>query len=146
MRNTGQRYVRSFSPSLSLPVSPFVPFSWYIGRPPKYNAVLGFGALTPTSPPSSHPDSPESEKTETTFTFPAPVQPVSLPSPTSTDVSNLGNCALFLRAHMGKPLSCVVSLPTCSFLPTPGTAVFPAGHGACHIRQLSSGVSGFPCP
>ncbi|XP_013369488.1 PREDICTED: PHD finger protein 21A isoform X5 [Chinchilla lanigera] len=55
------------------------------GRPPKYNAVLGFGALTPTSPPSSHPDSPESEKTETTFTFPPPVQPVSLPSPTSTD-------------------------------------------------------------
>ncbi|KAK2490284.1 hypothetical protein MC885_009895 [Smutsia gigantea] len=54
-------------------------------RPPKYNAVLGFGALTPTSPPSSHPDSPENEKTETTFTFPAPVQPVSLPSPTSTD-------------------------------------------------------------
>ncbi|KAM5226125.1 PHD finger protein 21A isoform 17-T36 [Hipposideros larvatus] len=56
------------------------------GRPPKYNAVLGFGALTPTSPPSSHPDSPENEKTETTFTFPAPVQPVSLPSPTSTDM------------------------------------------------------------
>ncbi|XP_069888581.1 PHD finger protein 21A isoform X1 [Dipodomys merriami] len=55
------------------------------GRPPKYNAVLGFGALTPTSPPSSHPDSPENEKTEATFTFPAPVQPVSLPSPTSTD-------------------------------------------------------------
>ncbi|XP_036181981.1 PHD finger protein 21A isoform X9 [Myotis myotis] len=55
------------------------------GRPPKYNAVMGFGALTPTSPPSSHPDSPENEKTETTFTFPAPVQPVSLPSPTSTD-------------------------------------------------------------
>ncbi|XP_011355201.1 PHD finger protein 21A isoform X9 [Pteropus medius] len=55
------------------------------GRPPKYNAVLGFGALTPTSPPSSHPESPENEKTETTFTFPAPVQPVSLPSPTSTD-------------------------------------------------------------
>uniref|UniRef100_A0A8I5NRH5 PHD finger protein 21A n=1 Tax=Papio anubis TaxID=9555 RepID=A0A8I5NRH5_PAPAN len=56
------------------------------GRPPKYNAVLGFGALTPTSPQSSHPDSPENEKTETTFTFPAPVQPVSLPSPTSTDM------------------------------------------------------------
>ncbi|KAM8968342.1 PHD finger protein 21A isoform X2 [Antechinus flavipes] len=55
------------------------------GRPPKYNAVLGFGALTPASPLSSHPDSPENEKTETTFTFPAPVQPVSLPSPTSTD-------------------------------------------------------------
>ncbi|XP_043827334.1 PHD finger protein 21A isoform X2 [Dromiciops gliroides] len=55
------------------------------GRPPKYNAVLGFGALTPASPPSSHPDSPENEKAETTFTFPASVQPVSLPSPTSTD-------------------------------------------------------------
>ncbi|KAM6464445.1 PHD finger protein 21A isoform 6-T8 [Liasis olivaceus] len=55
------------------------------GRPPKYNTVLGFGALTPTSPLSSHPDSPENEKTETTFTFPATVQPVSLPSPSSTD-------------------------------------------------------------
>ncbi|XP_056657864.1 PHD finger protein 21A isoform X1 [Monodelphis domestica] len=55
------------------------------GRPPKYNAVLGFGALTPASPPSSHPDSPENERTESTFTYPAPVQPVSLPSPTSTD-------------------------------------------------------------
>ncbi|KAF7251771.1 PHD finger protein 21A [Varanus komodoensis] len=55
------------------------------GRPPKYNTVLGFGALTPTSPLSSHPDSPENEKTETTFTFPASVQPVSLPSPSSTD-------------------------------------------------------------
>ncbi|XP_019511990.1 PREDICTED: PHD finger protein 21A isoform X10 [Hipposideros armiger] len=74
-----------FPLSFPPPFSPFVPFSWYIGRPPKYNAVLGFGALTPTSPPSSHPDSPENEKTETTFTFPAPVQPVSLPSPTSTD-------------------------------------------------------------
>ncbi|XP_019406745.1 PREDICTED: PHD finger protein 21A isoform X9 [Crocodylus porosus] len=56
------------------------------GRPPKYNTVLGFGALTPTSPLSSHPDSPENEKTETTFTFPATVQPVSLPSPSSTDM------------------------------------------------------------
>ncbi|XP_066486516.1 PHD finger protein 21A isoform X2 [Tiliqua scincoides] len=55
------------------------------GRPPKYNTVLGFGVLTPTSPLSSHPDSPENEKTETTFTFPATVQPVSLPSPNSTD-------------------------------------------------------------
>ncbi|XP_064920732.1 PHD finger protein 21A isoform X12 [Columba livia] len=55
------------------------------GRPPKYNTVLGFGALTPTSPLSSYPDSPENEKTETTFTFPAAVQPVSLPSPSSTD-------------------------------------------------------------
>ncbi|XP_034273328.1 PHD finger protein 21A isoform X1 [Pantherophis guttatus] len=54
------------------------------GRPPKYNTVLGFGALTPTSPLSSHPDSPENEKTET-FTFPATVQPVSLPSPSSMD-------------------------------------------------------------
>ncbi|XP_059578777.1 PHD finger protein 21A isoform X2 [Alligator mississippiensis] len=57
------------------------------GRPPKYNTVLGFGALTPTSPLSSHPDSPENEKTETTFTFPATVQPVSLPSPSSTDAA-----------------------------------------------------------
>nr|XP_021142858.1 PHD finger protein 21A isoform X9 [Columba livia] len=56
------------------------------GRPPKYNTVLGFGALTPTSPLSSYPDSPENEKTETTFTFPAAVQPVSLPSPSSTDL------------------------------------------------------------
>ncbi|NWV96351.1 PF21A protein, partial [Machaerirhynchus nigripectus] len=55
------------------------------GRPPKYNTVLGFGALTPTSPLSSYPDSPENEKTETTFTFPAAVQLVSLPSPSSTD-------------------------------------------------------------
>nr|XP_034971534.1 PHD finger protein 21A isoform X1 [Zootoca vivipara] len=55
------------------------------GRPPKYNTVLGFGALTPTSPLSSHPDSPENEKTETTFSFPATVHPVSLPSPSSTD-------------------------------------------------------------
>ncbi|XP_074853667.1 PHD finger protein 21A isoform X5 [Carettochelys insculpta] len=56
------------------------------GRPPKYNTLLGLGALTPTSPLSSHPDSPENEKTETTFTFPASVQPVSLPSPSSTDM------------------------------------------------------------
>ncbi|NXK85616.1 PF21A protein, partial [Formicarius rufipectus] len=55
------------------------------GRPPKYNTVLGFGALMPTSPLSSYPDSPENEKTETTFTFPAAVQPASLPSPSSTD-------------------------------------------------------------
>ncbi|KFW77567.1 PHD finger protein 21A [Manacus vitellinus] len=55
------------------------------GRPPKYNTVLGFGAMMPTSPLSSYPDSPENEKTETTFTFPAAVQPVSLPSPSSTD-------------------------------------------------------------
>lgn len=107
MRSTGQRYVRSFSPSLPPTFSPFVPFSRHIGRPPKYNAVLGFGALTPTSPPSSHPDSPENEKTETTFTFPAPVQPVSLPSPTSTDVSN-GRAHCLSELPWGN-LSCVVS-------------------------------------
>ncbi|XP_029438004.1 PHD finger protein 21A [Rhinatrema bivittatum] len=55
------------------------------GRPPKYSTVLGFGALTPTSPPCSHPDSPENEKPETTFHFPVSVPPVSLPSPSSTD-------------------------------------------------------------
>ncbi|XP_067318840.1 PHD finger protein 21A isoform X1 [Anolis sagrei] len=73
-------------------VNPFAGHNWSrhtesmgLGRPPKYNTVLGFGALTPTSPLSSHPDSPENEKTETTFTFPATVQPVSLPSPSSTD-------------------------------------------------------------
>lgn len=99
-------------PPLSLPFFPFVPFSRYIGRPPKYNAVLGFGALTPTSPPSSHPDSPENEKPETTFTFPAPVQPVSLPSPTSTDVSNVGKARSLARSERksGTPLSNVVSL------------------------------------
>ncbi|XP_067318843.1 PHD finger protein 21A isoform X6 [Anolis sagrei] len=74
-------------------VNPFAGHNWSrhtesmgLGRPPKYNTVLGFGALTPTSPLSSHPDSPENEKTETTFTFPATVQPVSLPSPSSTDM------------------------------------------------------------
>ncbi|XP_062824008.1 PHD finger protein 21A isoform X6 [Anolis carolinensis] len=74
-------------------VNPFAGHNWSrhtepmgLGRPPKYNTVLGFGALTPTSPLSSHPDSPENEKTETTFTFPATVQPVSLPSPSSADM------------------------------------------------------------
>ncbi|KAG8438393.1 hypothetical protein GDO86_008902 [Hymenochirus boettgeri] len=51
------------------------------GRPPKHNTVLGLSALTPTSPPSSHPDSPESEKTQITCNFPASV----LPSPFTTD-------------------------------------------------------------
>ncbi|XP_018115697.1 PHD finger protein 21A isoform X1 [Xenopus laevis] len=55
------------------------------GRPPKYNTVLGLGALPPTSPPSSHPDSPESEKTQITCNLSASVLPVSLPSPFSTD-------------------------------------------------------------
>ncbi|OCT81964.1 hypothetical protein XELAEV_18024472mg [Xenopus laevis] len=54
-------------------------------RPPKYNTVLGLGALPPTSPPSSHPDSPESEKTQITCNLSASVLPVSLPSPFSTD-------------------------------------------------------------
>ncbi|XP_075044328.1 PHD finger protein 21A isoform X4 [Mixophyes fleayi] len=56
------------------------------GRPPKYNTVLGLSALPPTSPPSSHPDSPESEKTQITCSFPASVLPVSLPNPYSTDM------------------------------------------------------------
>ncbi|XP_063800374.1 PHD finger protein 21A isoform X7 [Pseudophryne corroboree] len=56
------------------------------GRPPKYNSVLGLSALPPTSPPSSHPDSPESEKTQITCSFPASVLPVSLPNPYSTDM------------------------------------------------------------
>ncbi|XP_056383610.1 PHD finger protein 21A isoform X5 [Hyla sarda] len=56
------------------------------GRPPKYNTVLGLSALPPTSPPSSHPDSPESEKTQITYSFPASVLPVPLPIPYSTDM------------------------------------------------------------
>ncbi|XP_077317948.1 PHD finger protein 21A isoform X2 [Lithobates pipiens] len=55
------------------------------GRPPKYNTALGLSALPPTSPPSSHPDSPESEKTQITCSFPASILPVSLPNPSSTD-------------------------------------------------------------
>ncbi|KAM5137959.1 LOW QUALITY PROTEIN: PHD finger protein 21A [Mantella aurantiaca] len=55
------------------------------GRPPKYNTALSLRALPPTSPPSSHPDSPESEKTQITCSFPASVLPVSLPNPYSTD-------------------------------------------------------------
>ncbi|KAM8940415.1 PHD finger protein 21A isoform 2-T2 [Pelodytes ibericus] len=55
------------------------------GRPPKYNTVLGLAALPPISPPSSHPDSPENEKTQITCNFPASVLPVSLPNPYSTD-------------------------------------------------------------
>ncbi|XP_077317985.1 PHD finger protein 21A isoform X6 [Lithobates pipiens] len=56
------------------------------GRPPKYNTALGLSALPPTSPPSSHPDSPESEKTQITCSFPASILPVSLPNPSSTDM------------------------------------------------------------
>ncbi|XP_053304622.1 PHD finger protein 21A isoform X2 [Spea bombifrons] len=51
------------------------------GRPPKYNTVLGLGSLPPISPPSSHPDSPESEKAQISCNFPASV----LPNPFSTD-------------------------------------------------------------
>ncbi|XP_053304626.1 PHD finger protein 21A isoform X5 [Spea bombifrons] len=52
------------------------------GRPPKYNTVLGLGSLPPISPPSSHPDSPESEKAQISCNFPASV----LPNPFSTDM------------------------------------------------------------
>ncbi|XP_053576270.1 PHD finger protein 21A [Bombina bombina] len=55
------------------------------GRPPKYNTVLALGALPPSSPQSSQPDPLESEKTQTTYSFPASFLPVSLPSPFSTD-------------------------------------------------------------
>ncbi|XP_040184110.1 PHD finger protein 21A isoform X4 [Rana temporaria] len=56
------------------------------GRPPKYNTALGLSALPPTSPPSSHAASPESEKTQITCSFPASILPVSLPNPSSTDM------------------------------------------------------------
>ncbi|XP_072278161.1 PHD finger protein 21A isoform X8 [Pyxicephalus adspersus] len=56
------------------------------GRPPKYNTAMGLSALPPTSPSSSHPDSPESETTQITCNFPASVLPVSLPNPFSTDM------------------------------------------------------------
>ncbi|XP_064423190.1 PHD finger protein 21Aa isoform X1 [Latimeria chalumnae] len=58
------------------------------GRPPKYNAVLGLGALTPTSPLDTLPASPVNEKqNETVFPFPVAVAapPISLPSPSSGD-------------------------------------------------------------
>ncbi|XP_069077835.1 PHD finger protein 21A isoform X2 [Pleurodeles waltl] len=53
------------------------------GRPPKSNPLLG--ALTPTSPPSSHTNSPESERTDAAFLFPASIAAVSYPSPVSTE-------------------------------------------------------------
>ncbi|XP_077143048.1 PHD finger protein 21A isoform X5 [Ranitomeya variabilis] len=56
------------------------------GRPPKYNTVLGLSTLPPSSPPSSHPESPECEKTQITCTFPASVLPVPLPNPYSSDM------------------------------------------------------------
>ncbi|XP_064423194.1 PHD finger protein 21Aa isoform X2 [Latimeria chalumnae] len=59
------------------------------GRPPKYNAVLGLGALTPTSPLDTLPASPVNEKqNETVFPFPVAVAapPISLPSPSSGDM------------------------------------------------------------
>ncbi|KAG8519585.1 PHD finger protein 21A, partial [Galemys pyrenaicus] len=104
------------------------------GRPPKYNAVLGFGALTPTSPPSSHPDSPENEKTETTFTFPAPVQPVSLPSPTSTDVSNVGKAHALSESSDGEAIVMCCLLTSCISLTNP------------EQRQLSAGPWLLPQP
>ncbi|XP_069077838.1 PHD finger protein 21A isoform X4 [Pleurodeles waltl] len=54
------------------------------GRPPKSNPLLG--ALTPTSPPSSHTNSPESERTDAAFLFPASIAAVSYPSPVSTEM------------------------------------------------------------
>lgn len=93
----------------------------------------GLEPLPQHPPPSSHPDSPESEKTETTFTFPAPVQPVSLPSPTSTDVSNLGKRVLFLRAGIGNPVT------LCCLLTNSGAAVSPAGRSVHRGRQLFPG-------
>lgn len=53
------------------------------GRPPKSNPLLG--ALTPTSPPPSHTNSPESERTDASFLFPASIAAVSFPSPVSTE-------------------------------------------------------------
>lgn len=54
------------------------------GRPPKSNPLLG--ALTPTSPPPSHTNSPESERTDASFLFPASIAAVSFPSPVSTEM------------------------------------------------------------
>ncbi|XP_040265075.1 PHD finger protein 21A isoform X3 [Bufo bufo] len=56
------------------------------GRPPKYNTVSGLSTLPPTSPSSSHPDSPQTEKTQITCSFPASVLPVPLPNACSTDM------------------------------------------------------------
>ncbi|XP_078540518.1 PHD finger protein 21A isoform X2 [Lissotriton helveticus] len=53
------------------------------GRPPKSNPLLG--TLTPTSPPSSHTNSPESERTDAAFLYPASIAAVSFPSPVSTE-------------------------------------------------------------
>ncbi|XP_078540519.1 PHD finger protein 21A isoform X3 [Lissotriton helveticus] len=54
------------------------------GRPPKSNPLLG--TLTPTSPPSSHTNSPESERTDAAFLYPASIAAVSFPSPVSTEM------------------------------------------------------------
>ncbi|XP_069479344.1 PHD finger protein 21A isoform X2 [Ambystoma mexicanum] len=53
------------------------------GRPPKVTTVLG--ALTPTSPPSSHTNSPECERTDAEFLFPTSIAAVPFPSPISTE-------------------------------------------------------------
>ncbi|XP_069479347.1 PHD finger protein 21A isoform X5 [Ambystoma mexicanum] len=54
------------------------------GRPPKVTTVLG--ALTPTSPPSSHTNSPECERTDAEFLFPTSIAAVPFPSPISTEM------------------------------------------------------------
>ncbi|XP_062918284.1 PHD finger protein 21Aa isoform X4 [Mobula hypostoma] len=59
--------------------SPVQPGTRRRGRPPKYNHVLGLGAMAPSSPPS-HPASPDFEKTENLLSFAASAQSASSPS------------------------------------------------------------------
>lgn len=80
------------------------------GRPPKYNTVLGIGALTPTSPPPSHPASPENEKKTSVFSFPVAPQGVSLPSPSSADQGDIHEDFCSICRKSGQLLMC----DTCS--------------------------------
>ncbi|XP_072905260.1 PHD finger protein 21Aa isoform X1 [Hemitrygon akajei] len=59
--------------------SPVQPGTRRRGRPPKYNHVLGLGAMAPSSPPS-HPASPDFENTENLLSFGASAQSASSPS------------------------------------------------------------------